>query len=105
MDVSIRSYYGDSASAENNAKCVTIGELKLYFSYTTIIGFYHPSTGQVVRENEWGPTTGKHLNMISEKQERVPVSEFQAKLRPVLDRIQWKEEESQENQETKEAQS
>lgn len=35
-----------------------------YFSYRTCVAFYAPSTGLVVRQNSWGPTTGKHLNWI-----------------------------------------
>jgi len=93
MDVSIRSYYGDSASAENNAKEVRLGPLTLYFSYKTIVGFHHNSTGIVCRENVWGPTTGKHLNCIEvEKKKRVSEKEFEQKLQLLLDRLSWKEE-------------
>ena len=47
-----------------------------YFSYDTLIAFTCP-TGLVIRENEWGPTTGKHLNAIDEdKKKRVTGDEF-----------------------------
>ena len=50
-----------------------------YFSYHTLIAFWHPVTGLVIRENDWGPTTGKHLNGISpDKSKRVPSGEFEA---------------------------
>ena len=39
---------------------------KYYFSYTTLIAFYTPKSGLVIRDNVWGPTTGKHLNWINE---------------------------------------
>ena len=49
-----------------NFTVVTIGERTYWFSYTTCVGFLDYSTGRgiVVRENVWGPTTGKHLNEI-----------------------------------------
>lgn len=35
------------------------------FSYRTVIGFNeHEGRGWTVRDNEWGPTTGKHLNHL-----------------------------------------
>ena len=47
-----------------NALCFTAGDLDVYFSYKTPVAFRAPGFGLVVRENEWGPTTGKHLNAI-----------------------------------------
>ena len=93
-NVSIRSYYGKSASAESIAKEVNVGPLTLYFSYTTVVGFHHASTGTVVRENNWGPTTGKHLNAIDDgdKKSRVSAEVFMQKLQPLLDRLEWRED-------------
>lgn len=34
------------------------------FSYETVVGFRAPGQNWVVRENNWGPTTGKHLKWI-----------------------------------------
>ena len=63
--VKITSYYGNSASAENNAKVVTVLGNKFYFSYETLVAFYNAESGErKVVENLWGPTTGKHLNAI-----------------------------------------
>lgn len=95
--VSIRSYYGNSASAESIAKQVNIGPLTLYFSYQTIVGFHHASTGTVVRENDWGPTTGKHLKAIDDgnKKARLSAEDFMARLQPLLDRLEWRENEDQ----------
>jgi hypothetical protein len=47
-----------------NYATVTVGELDLYYSYETVIAFCTPETGLVVRTNDWGPTTGQHLNRI-----------------------------------------
>ncbi len=48
-----------------------------YFSYQTLVAFNHPTKGLVVHQNDWGPTTGKHLNWIhSDKSRRVNAKEF-----------------------------
>lgn len=62
-----------------NEAHVTIGALTICFSYSTPIAFDHPSLGVVVRENAWGPTTGKHLNRIDEgdKKSRLPRATFE----------------------------
>ena len=41
-----------------------------YFSYKTLVVFNSRETGLVVRRNDWGPTTGKHLNAICREQSR-----------------------------------
>ena len=44
---------------------VKIGKIVLYFSYETVVAFYDYNTHQqVVSENIWTNTTGKHLNAI-----------------------------------------
>lgn len=56
---------------------VTIGDVELWFSYRTLIAFRTPtSCGTIVRENDWGPTTGRHLNYLCDKSERVSNGEF-----------------------------
>jgi hypothetical protein len=35
-----------------------------WFSYSTLVAFSKPGHPRVVHENDWGPTTGKHLNWI-----------------------------------------
>ena len=53
-----------------------IGGNSFYFSYETLIAFTTPD-GLVIRKNEWGPTTGKHLNAIDEdKKKRVSADIF-----------------------------
>lgn len=49
-----------------------------YFSYETLVAFTDPSGNLVIRENDWGPTTGKHLNAIdSDKSKRVTGTRFE----------------------------
>ena len=60
-----------------NFTLVDTGSVELAFSYSTCVGFRARGSGWVVHENVWGPTTGKHLNWLSEdKARRVPGVEF-----------------------------
>lgn len=72
--------YGKYASDNYGAHClaVSIGGLTVYFSYKTPVAFAVVGR-RVVRENKWGPTTGKHLNWIDngDKANRVPGPEFE----------------------------
>ena len=52
-----------TCDSKSNFTYVDMGDVELWFSYRTLIGFR--SSGKLyVRYNEWGPTTGKHLNVI-----------------------------------------
>ncbi|MHC4463631.1 MAG: hypothetical protein ACYS30_19705 [Planctomycetota bacterium] len=47
-----------------------------YFSYRTLVAF-SAGNGLVCRQNNWGNTTGKHLNAIQpDKKKRVSDEEF-----------------------------
>ena len=81
MKIRVGTYYNKQA----NNTYVEIGELTIYFSYKTPIAFYHYTTGIVVRENDWGPTTGKHLNSIEpEKANRLHGDTFEKQLNTIL---------------------
>jgi len=60
-----------------NTTCVTVLGIDVYFSYKTAIAF-RINGRLVVRENVWGVTTGKHLNLIDDgkKDDRVSGEEF-----------------------------
>lgn len=81
MNVSI-----DHPTDRPNFTCVTVGDLDLWFSYRTVVGFRSGWGTIVVSENLWGPTTGKHLGMIGsgDKRDRLPRDEFEAKLSEAL---------------------
>jgi len=67
-----------------NFKCVELGNITLYYSYETIIAF-RDRNGLTISENVWSKTTGKHLNEIcTNKNIRIPYSEFQQKLNALL---------------------
>ena len=59
-----------------------VGGLTIWFSYTTPVAFKGNGHRRTVRENEWGPTTGKHLNLIDngDKASRIDGEEFERRL-------------------------
>ncbi len=72
MDVSI-----DHPTDKVNFAIVTVCGIDLAFSYRTIIGIRVDWKGWVLRVNDWGPTTGKHLNYLNEdKNSRLEGNEF-----------------------------
>lgn len=77
MEISI-----DHPTGRPNFTEVTLGELTVWFSYRTPVGYMVPGEGRVVRENEWGPTTGRHLNEIDrgDKAARLPGYVFRGRL-------------------------
>lgn len=76
----VRSY-GEYKSDNYGIHClqVTLGPITLWFSYKTLVAFRVAGESMVVRQNDWGPTTGKHLKWIDDgdKKSRVSAEEFQ----------------------------
>ena len=83
----IRSY-GRYSSENYGAHTlqVDLPGLTLYFSYETVVAFNGSAYQTIVSENDWGPTTGKHLNWIDggRKASRVPRDEFERLLKAEL---------------------
>ena len=78
--ITISSYNGSSASAENNSKKVSIGGTTFFFSYETLVAV-RDINGLKVTQNVWKQTTGKHLNIIDggskeSKAKRLPYDDF-----------------------------
>lgn len=73
--------YGNYASDNYGAHClcVEVGTLTVWFSYKTPVAFQADGSPRVVRRNDWGPTTGKHLNAIDggDKKNRVDAETFE----------------------------
>lgn len=73
--------YGNYNSSNYGAHClcVDLGKVTVWFSYQTAIAFQVDGHARVVRQNAWGPTTGKHLNAIDDgdKANRVSSEEFE----------------------------
>lgn len=52
-------------------------EGRFWFSYKTLVAFKFWDKDIVCRQNDWGPTTGKHLNAIQpDHKRRVSEEEF-----------------------------
>ena len=74
-----------SIETGSNYATVKFDSLEVYVSYRTPIAFWTRKTGTVCRVNDWGPTTGKHLNAIqADKSKRIPGAEFERQLAEVL---------------------
>lgn len=80
---SFRSY-GNYSSNNYGSHCLlfSTSSTDVYFSYSTPVAFRTIKTGLVVRENDWGPTTGKHLNWIDggDKATRIDGAAFERQL-------------------------
>ena len=81
----------DHPTNRPNFSIVRLGTLGIAFSYQTPIG-YTADDGftWIVRVNDWGPTTGKHLNELDfgRKDERIPGDQFEARLAQQLE--EWR---------------
>ena len=47
-----------------NALRFTLPFATVWFSYRTVVAFQAPGGPIIVHRNDWGPTTGRHLNAI-----------------------------------------
>ncbi len=58
--------YGRYSSDNHGAHTlrIDVGPLTVWFSYKTPVAFQVRGGRRVVRRNDWGVTTGKHLNWI-----------------------------------------
>lgn len=83
IDLEDIQFTNENQNSAQNFNSITIGNVQLYFSYSTIVAFRTPFTGLVVSENVWSNTTGKHLNWLCDKDQRVPRQEFLYKLRSI----------------------
>ena len=73
--------YGKYGNGNYGVHCmrVTVGPLSVSYSYTTPVAFAIGGR-RFVRENSWGPTTGRHLNAIDggDKPTRLDSAAFEA---------------------------
>ncbi len=90
MDLPRISNYGRYSSDNYgaNSLCVSMPNITVWFSYQTPVAFQAVARQRLVRENDWGPTTGKHLNWIDggDKESRVSGEEFVEQLTKALRR-------------------
>lgn len=55
----------DSSNYGAHTLRIDLGPLTVWFSYKTPVAFRTPGTPMIVRQNDWGATTGKHLKWIN----------------------------------------
>ncbi len=72
-----------------NALRFDLGPIQVWYSYRTPVAFALEGDPPTVSQNEWGPTTGKHLNAIDggapdDKRRRLPRALFENKLKQAL---------------------
>ena len=73
--------YGNYSSENYGAHALVFTDADgncYWFSYKTLVAFQKWDDRLVVRQNDWGTTTGKHLNAIDggDKKTRLPALEF-----------------------------
>ncbi len=77
----------DHPTNKANFSIVTLGAYSVAFSYSTPIGFRSAAIYRwTVRVNDWGPTTGRHLNELDfgRKEERLDGDQFMQQLAAVI---------------------
>ncbi|MCK4899014.1 MAG: hypothetical protein KAS38_09565 [Anaerolineales bacterium] len=79
--------YGKANSRTANTIAIDVGKITFFFSYDTIVAFLEPGVGLTLSVNRWGPTTGRHLNWISETRLRTSREEFDLKLGALLSKM------------------
>lgn len=76
------STYGNYSNSNYGAHALCFTDAvgnRYWFSYQTLVAFQRGFENVVVHENDWGPTTGKHLNAIdTNKKARLKHEDFQA---------------------------
>ena len=84
------STYGNYSSSNYGAHClrVTIGNVTVWFSYQTPVAFSVNGSDIVCRHNNWGPTTGKHLNAIEPNhKKRVDSTTFEVEFSKAMETV------------------
>lgn len=81
--------YGDYSGEGYGGHCIKLdipGIVTLWYSYQTVVAFMTPYQSRVVSQNEWGCTTGKHLNWIDggAKKSRIPHAELASMLKDYM---------------------
>lgn len=81
--------YGDYSSDNYGAHSIAFEDANgncYWFSYSALIAFQKNHGKQYVHVNDWGTTTGKHLNWIDggNKKSRLTDEEFKAKFKEVF---------------------
>jgi hypothetical protein len=89
MKLPSTSTYCSNTTAVNAQVFDLGGGFRVWYSYRTPVAFQVNAEPILVRENDWGPTTGKHLNSIDggDKSTRIPGAEFEARMAETLKKL------------------
>lgn len=84
------STYGNYSNANYGAHALTFTDAAgndYWFSYKTLVAFRGPDGVRHVHRNDWGTTTGKHLNAIDggDKKARLSTPDFKAAFAAAFD--------------------
>lgn len=80
----------DTYARGDNNRVVAIGNLKLYFSYQTVIAFEIDGNIVIASENVFSRSTGAHVNAIEpDKSKRFERGKFEAMLISVFNKFVW----------------
>jgi len=72
-----------------NLSKITIGEIDLFFSYEILVAIW-TTKKLYCSENQWGVTTGKHLNHIEpDKKKRISADEFNELVKALEENNKW----------------
>ena len=69
-----------------NLVSVWVDGVRYWFSFETCVAFRVSGEERVVSENVWSAKTGRHLNLVAPKSDRIPHEEFLARLERVQGR-------------------
>jgi len=65
----------------------SLGNLDIYFSYSTAVAFEDGQANQVISQNKWSSTTGKHLSIINKDvADRIPYDQFKKELKKAIEK-------------------
>lgn len=63
----------------------SLGNLDIFFSYNTAVAFEDGQANQVISQNKWSTTTGKHLSIINKDvSDRIPYEQFTKELEKAI---------------------
>ena len=73
------------STVSTNLTKFSLGNLDIYFSYNTAVAFEDSQANQVISQNQWSTTTGKHLSIINKDvSDRIPYEQFTKELEKAI---------------------
>ena len=80
----MKIYLENPTGRDTKAYQVVLGNMSLFFSYSTCIAFFHGRVGYRI-DNSWGPTTGRHMREMGlHEYPIIPGEEFNQRLAAAL---------------------